>query len=101
VTPEELSLARATLTRGYPRGFETSQQVARSVAQLVLYALPDDYFEQFVPRINAVDASCVQRVARDYIDPSRMVILIVGDQAVIGPTLAALGVGDPVVLSPG
>ncbi len=100
VTPDELSLGRSTLTRGFPRGFETSQQVARSVAQLVLYGLADDYFEQFVPRVNAVDAPCLERVAREYLDPSRMVTLIVGDQAVIGPTLSALGVGAPAVLAP-
>ncbi len=100
VTPAELSLGRSTLTRGYPRGFETSQQVARSVAQLVLYGLPDDYFEQFVPRINAVDAACVERVAREYLDPSRMVTLVVGDQAAVGPALAALGAGEPAVLAP-
>ena len=28
----ELTLARASLTRGYPRNFETAQQVARAVA---------------------------------------------------------------------
>ena len=47
---EEMSLAKASLTRGYPRGFETAQQVARSVAVLSLYGLPDTYFEDFVPR---------------------------------------------------
>ena len=45
----ELALAKASLTRGYPRNFETAQQVARSVAQLALYGLPDTYFEEFVP----------------------------------------------------
>ncbi len=100
VTPAELSLARATLTRGYPRGFETTQQVARSVAQLVLYALPDDYFEQFVPRVNAVDPDVLARVATEYIDPSRLVTLIVGDQAAIGSSLDALNLGAPAVLQP-
>src|SRR5215207_4558282 len=37
----ELALAKASLTRGYPRGFETAGQVARAVAQLALYRLPD------------------------------------------------------------
>ncbi len=40
-TQDELVLAKASLTRGYPRNFETAQQVARSVAQLALYDLPD------------------------------------------------------------
>ena len=53
-TPGEMTLAKASLTRGYPRGFETAEQVARSVASLALYGLPDDYFEQFVPKVDAV-----------------------------------------------
>ena len=51
VTHEELALGVASLTRGYARGFETAEQVARAVAQIALYDLPDDYFAEFVPAI--------------------------------------------------
>ena len=94
----EMSLARATLTRGYPRNFETAQQVARSVTQLVLYDLPDTYFEEFVPRVNAVTIDEVTRVAQRHLDPSRMVTLIVGDHQAIAESLKTLRLGDPVML---
>ena len=55
ITAAELETARATLTKGYPRNFETADQIARSVAQLALYELPDDYFATFVPRVAALD----------------------------------------------
>jgi predicted Zn-dependent peptidase len=90
----EMSLAKASLTRGYPRNFETANQVARSVAQLVLYGLPDSYFENFVPRVNAVTATDVTRVAREYLDPARITTLIVGDHAAIAPSLKAMGIGE-------
>jgi predicted Zn-dependent peptidase len=96
----EMTLAKATLTRGYPRNFETTQQVARSIAQLALYGLPDTYFEEFVPRVNAIQAQDVTRVARSYLDPSRLVTLIVGDHRAIGGSLASLQLGEPAVLSP-
>jgi predicted Zn-dependent peptidase len=96
----EMSLAKASLTRGYPRNFETAHQVARSVAQLVLYGLPDSYFESFVPRVNAVTASDVTRAAQRYIDPARVTTLIVGDYAAIGPSLDALGLGAVQVQAP-
>src|SRR4029450_11213638 len=54
VTREELELGRASLTRGYPRNFETADQVARGAAQLALYGLPDDYFSTFVPHALAL-----------------------------------------------
>jgi zinc protease len=92
-TSEELTLARAALTRGYPRGFETAEQVARATAQLALYGLPDDYFSQFVPRISAVDSSEVTRVAREHLDPSRLLTVVVGDRDKIGASLARLDLG--------
>jgi zinc protease len=51
VTADELALAQSSVALGYPRGFETVQQVARSAAQLALHDLPDSYFEEFVPRL--------------------------------------------------
>jgi zinc protease len=99
VDDREMSLARATLTRGYPRSFETAQQVARSVAQLVLYGLPDTYFEEFVPKVNAVTADEVTRVAARHLDPSRMTTLIVGDHHAIADSLKTLRLGDPQLLS--
>jgi predicted Zn-dependent peptidase len=98
-TDGEMSLAKASLTRGYPRNFETSQQVARSIAQLALYGLPDGYFEQFIPRVNAVTTADVTRVATQYLDPSRITTLVVGDHGTIADSMDALGLGAPVVLS--
>jgi predicted Zn-dependent peptidase len=99
-TRDELALAKASLTRGYPRNFETAQQVARSVAQLALYDLPDSYFAEFVPRVNAVGDDDVTRVAARYLDPAKVCTLIVGDHSAIADSLTALGLGAPSVLSP-
>lgn len=98
VTPGELSLAKASLTRGYPRAFETAQQVARSVAQLALYGLPDAYFAEFVPRVNAVTAADVTRVAAAYLDPARLHTVVVGDREQVEAPLRALGLGEPDIL---
>jgi predicted Zn-dependent peptidase len=94
----ELALAKTSLTRGYPRNFETAQQVARSVAQLALFDLPDTYFEEFVPRVNAVSPAEVSGAAARYIDPARAVTLVVGDNAAVHESLLNLGLGEPDVL---
>ena len=98
-TAEEMTLAQASLTRGYPRNFETVQQVTRSVAQLALFDLPDTYFEEFVPKVNAVTSADVTRAAQTYLDPSRAITLIVGDRAATGESLNALGLGELQVLA--
>jgi zinc protease len=92
---EEMSLAKASLTRGYPRGFETAQQVARSVAVISLYGLPDTYFEKFVPQINAVSSADVVDVAVRHLDPSRLTTLVVGDYSAIAESLTRLKLGEP------
>ena len=99
-TAAELALAKASLTRGYPRNFETAQQVARAVAQLALYALPDTYFAEFIPKVNRVTAEEIVAAAVRYLQPTRFTTLIVGDHARIAESLEQLGLGAPEVLPP-
>ena len=99
VSARELDLARAALTRGYPRNFETADQIARSAAQLALYDLPDDYFAQFVPTVSALDLDTLARVAGRHLALDRLVTLIVGDRAQVEPGLAPLDLG-PLVPAP-
>ena len=98
-TPDEVSLAFNTVSKGYPRGFETATQVARSVAQLALHGLPDTYFEDFVPTLAQVTQAEVSRVARDYLSLDKMTTLIVGDLDKIIGSLPELGLGPHQVLS--
>ena len=94
-TDEELILSKATLTKGYPRNFETTDQVARGLAQLSLYELPDDTFASFSPRLRALDRAAVTDVAVRLLDPDRSVVVAVGDRARIEDDLRRLGLGEP------
>ncbi|HJU43326.1 MAG TPA: pitrilysin family protein [Vicinamibacterales bacterium] len=98
-TDREVAQAFASLSKGYPRGFETAGQVARSVAQLALHGLPDSYFEEFVPKLSHVTAADVTRAAQRYLDPAKMTTVIVGDLDKIAPSLPGLGLGPHRVLT--
>jgi zinc protease len=74
--------------------------VARSVAQLALHDLPDSYFEEFVPRLEAVALDEVTAAAHRYLDLDRMATVIVGDTDRLGQTLAGLGLGAPQEVTP-
>jgi len=100
VTREELELGRAALTRGYPRNFETGEQIGRAAAQIALYDLPDDYFSTFVPRVLALTPDDLTRVATTHIDPARLTAVIVGDREKMGEALEGLGLGEPVAVRP-
>ena len=94
ITRAELELGRASLTRGYPRSFETADQIARGAAQLALYDLPDDYFSTFIPKVLSLGEADVTAAAFRHIDPARLLTVVVGDREKLMPSLRALELGD-------
>ena len=99
VTPSELAMAQAALTRGYPRSFETGDQIARSCMQAALYGLPDDYFETYVARVRAVDVAAVTQAAARWASPADLFAVVVGDRARVEEELR--GVMPRVVVTQG
>ena len=91
VTQKELDYNKQSLIRRYPSGFETVGQISGQLANLVTYGLPDSYFNDYISKVNAVTIEDVDRVAKKYLDPSKMAIVIVGDRKVIEPGLKELG----------
>lgn len=91
ITQKELDYNKQSLIRRYPAGFETVGAISNQLSNLVVYDLPDSYFNEYIAKINAVTLDDVNRVARQYIDPSKMAIVIVGDRKVIEPGLKELG----------
>jgi predicted Zn-dependent peptidase len=91
VLPPELSRAKASLTRGYVRHFETEGQLVRAAAQLATYDLDDRTFDRFVPLISAVTADEIQRAATEHVRPADASIVVVGDAASCLAPLEALG----------
>ena len=99
VTAKELEFSKQAITRGFPRGFETPEQIANRLTDVVLYNLPDNYFNNYLSNVRAVSLEDINRVANRYLDPSRMAILVVGDRKVIEPGLRSLtDVGTTITL---
>jgi zinc protease len=94
---DELQLSMSTLTKGYPRNFETTGQVARGLAQLALHDLPDETFAEFCPRVRGLNAGEVTRAALAHIRPDAAVVVAVGDRDRIQGDLDGLGLGRAIV----
>jgi len=94
---DELRLSMSTLTKGYPRNFETTGQVARGLAQLALHDLPDDTFAEFCPRVRRLNAGEVTGAALAHIRPDAAVVVAVGDRDRIQGDLDGLGLGRAIV----
>lgn len=118
VKVEEVENAKKGFVDRLPRSFATKAQVAGVLANEEFtgrYATEPNYWQQVVPRIQAVTREDVQRVAQKYLTPDRLVILVVGqkDEILLGsPThpvkLTELGSGkftelplrDPMTMKP-
>ncbi|MEP7311453.1 MAG: pitrilysin family protein [Pseudomonadota bacterium] len=93
VTASELDLAKQSFSRSLPALFETTADSAASSGQLFVYGLPLDYFNTLPGRIEAVTSADLQRVAKQYIVPGKMIVVAVGDKAKIEPGLRKLEIG--------
>jgi predicted Zn-dependent peptidase len=91
VGEDELTKAKNYLALSLPGEFETTRDLSRHLEEMVIYRLPDNYFDQYVARVQALTAADVQRAATTYIQPSRFAFVVVGDRKVIEPGLRALG----------
>jgi len=101
VSPEELEKARNYLALQLPREFETTRDVAASLAQLHVYNLPADYYATYADRVRAVAAADVKRAADKYIQPDKFAVVIVGDRKIIEPGIKALNLGPLTVVQSG
>ena len=93
VPEEELNKAKNYIVLGFPSEFETTGDLSARIEELIVYTLPESYFEQYVPRIRAVTAADVQKAAAKYIQPARFTVVVVGDRKTIEPGIRALNLG--------
>ncbi|MDT5261891.1 MAG: zinc protease, partial [Acidobacteriota bacterium] len=99
VSAAELDGAKQSIIRGFPRGFETPDQIANGLELIVTYDLPDTYFNSYIERVQAVTLEDVNRVANRYLQPDHMAVVIVGDRSKIEQPLRTLGdLGDHINL---
>ena len=89
VPADERDKARQYLSKQMPEQFETTRDIASRLVSVARYGLPLTYDSRFAERVEAVTGAEVQRVARRYVDPRALQIVIVGDRAKIEPGLVA------------
>ena len=91
VSAEELELAKKSLVNSFVFAFEDSHSVVTRKVRLDFYSYPDDYMETYQQKIAAVTVEDVQRVARQYLHPGQLQIVLVGDSAIYEDAVKGLG----------
>lgn len=98
VPAPELQKAKTYLQLGLPGDFETTGDIASQLTPLATYGLPTTFWNGYQPGVERVTDATLSRVAQRYVDPTKLVIVIVGDRKAIEPGLRALNVAPVVVV---
>lgn len=93
IPAEELAKARDYLALSFPSPFQTVRGTAAMVGDLFLSDLPADTYARYTERVQAVSAADLARVARQYVDPERVAVIVVGDRETIEADVRALDLG--------
>ena len=56
-----------------------------------LYGLPADWLRTYVQRVQALTPADITRMAKKYLDPSKMTLVVVGDRKVVEESLKQFG----------
>lgn len=80
VSEKELADAKAYLTGSFPLRMDTSAKIAGMLTAIEIYNLGLDYPARYPALINAVTREDIRRVAKKYLHPDAMVVVVVADQ---------------------
>ena len=97
----ELAGAQDYLAGNFPLSIETPNAIATQVLEAVLFGLDLDALENYPERVRAVTTGDIQRVARNFLQPDNLAIVLVGDARSFVDDLAGVGFDDYELVSAG
>jgi len=93
-TTAEVEQAKGLATLTLPGRWETAGAVGESIAQIVRFGLPDDYWTQYPAKVRALDAATVDKVGKSFLRPDGLVWVVVGDRSRIEAGIRELALGE-------
>ena len=90
-TQEELDKVKTNQVLKLPGQWETNSSVNGSVANLVRYGLPDDYYQKYDQNVRDLSINDINKVSKTVVKPDAVNWFMVGDRAKIASKLDELG----------
>ncbi len=91
VSQEELAVARDSIVNSFVFIFDTPGRIMDQWMTLDYYGMPTSYLTDYRDRVEEVTVADVLRVAKKWLHPDRLTIMVVGPSATLTPALAPLG----------
>ncbi len=98
ITADDLNLVKSTLLKSNAGRFETLQQLSGMLSPIVTYGLPFDYIKQREAMVQKMTLDEHKALSQKYLQPDKLVFVIVGDKETQFDKLKELGLGDPILL---
>ena len=92
-TEEELKRAKDNILNSFLFRYDTRDKVLAERVRLEFYGYPADYLETYKAALEKVTVADLDRVAKKYIHPDKLAVLVVGNEPEIKPGLDALDMG--------
>jgi len=92
-TDEELARAKDNILNSFLFRYDTREKVLAERVKLEFYGYPADYLESYRAALEKVTMADLERVAKKYIHPEKLAILVVGNGPEIKPGLDELKLG--------
>ena len=108
ITADELSFMKSSIGQRDALRYESNQQKALFLANILKYKWPKNYTEKQNKMMQATTAADINKLAKKYINADKMNIIVVGDKKTVMPGLQKLGYkiveldvdGQPLVVKP-
>jgi zinc protease len=94
LTAEELEKIQANETLSLPGSRETIDSVGQSIADLIHFGLPDDYYQTYAGKVRALKTSDLNDAAKAVVHPDNMIWVVVGDRTKIEAGVKELNLGE-------
>jgi predicted Zn-dependent peptidase len=91
VSDQELQLAKDSIVNSFIFGFTRTSDVVNQRARLEYYGYPADYLDRYRDNIAKVSKDDILRVARKYLHPEALILMVVGDEKQFDKPLASFG----------
>lgn len=95
----DLEITKGYMLKSNARAFETLNSKLNMLTNISKYGYATDYAKQREDIVKDMTLAEVKKLAKKYLDPNKMIYLIVGDSETQLAKLKGLGFGEPILLN--
>jgi predicted Zn-dependent peptidase len=94
IPEDELARGKNLVALSYPGSFQTVAEIAGQLDEMIQYNLQENYFSTYMDKILSVKNNDVNAVAKKYIVPEQMIVVVVGDRIKVEEGIKKLNLGE-------